>query len=261
MRSFPEFIKYLKQGFEEAGYVGDTADFDCGPTEPIPSVGEAFQIEVNADTFYKEVLYPGVSSSSASGWSPSFHWREMIQAYNAEGQLIEGEEDFTLEEGLVTKPTRQYFKEFRSYDAAMAYVSRPACTLRQYIELRHGKSISKLVQERYKVQGQDTSYYSSVRDKGRGKVKGGATFWARIDAYKQGPGSPDDEVIQKVTNVGPEPDFGPHPSGSWDILTGEAGIPQTRRNWDKMLQLYRRVVYGELSRDKYNPLKFVAPQV
>jgi hypothetical protein len=245
-RSFPEFIKYLKQGFEESGEVGSYDAFDCGPSEPLEAVGNAFQKKDNADSFYGQMFYPGVTKSFAPGWSPAFNWKKMIEVYRADGKTkIDKRENYNYELGLVTRPTRQYTKEFRSYDAAMAYVARPACTLRQYIELRHGEPLDKMLTARTKVRGMNTSYFSYTRAKGRGKADGGATFWARIDAYIQGPGNPATEIIQKVTNVGPAPEYAPNASGSWDILTGQSGVPQTRRDWDKMLQLYRSVVRGE----------------
>lgn len=257
MRTFAEFFNYSLGGILEE--LSLDTESEVGPPEPIAAVAEVFQVQENAEKFYKDMFYPGVSKPSVSSWSAAFDWLKMLDVFNADGLPLSSAYEFLYEDGLIVQPTRQYQNEFRSYDAAMAYVARPVCTLRQYIELRHGKSIDKLVEERNKVQALNKSYFSNIRSGGSDAIHGGASFWARIDAYVPGPGDVDSDIIAKVTNVDPVT-LGPHASEKWDILSSEAGIPQTRRDWDKMLRKYRKIVRGQLSADEKNPLKFVAPQ-
>lgn len=239
-RSFAEFVKYLRQGVEEATDEGDVANYDCGPSEPIPSVAEAFQLKDNAESFYGDVFYAGTKKQTV------FDWEKVVSVVDIEGNpLAVTEGGFQYEQGLILKPKAEYYSEFRSADAAMFYIARPVCTLRDYVELRHGKDIKTLTEEGTVVKGMDTSYYSELRAGGKGAYKGGAVFWGRIDAYIQGPGNPDDETIQRVTNMGIGPDYMPNMDGSWDIITASKGIPQTRQNWDKALRRYRAIVRSE----------------
>jgi hypothetical protein len=258
MRSFPEFINYLKQGFEESLLVDDPVDYDCGPTEPIPDVAALFQKETKAGEFFGRIFYDADALGRPTAKQHSvFLWRNMVKVYNVDGQEVLGPEDWEFEDGVLTKAAPAYEKEFRSFDAAMHFVSRPVCTLRQFIELRHGNELSKLLKDpQRKVRGTNVSYYSSARSKGRGATKGGATFWARIDALRQGPGNPTDENIQSVTNVGPAYEY--DPLASWTIISSKMGVPQTRRDWDRMLRKYRSIIRGEKTNVERDPL---APQL
>ncbi len=250
MRTFAEFIQHAIQGFEEAQYTDTPYTYEVGPAEPIPAVGETFQIHggvegspAGAHEFYGQLLYPGVAKDAISGWDPVFDWRKMMVLYDAEDNALEGR-TVAYEDGLTARPNRRYFREFRSYDAAMAYIARPACTLQQFIELRHGKPLKTLLEEATRVVGTNYSFHSDMKSKSTKGSRGGAVFWDRIDMLTQGPGSLDPEVVKKITNTDGPPDFAPYHTGKWHLINTDAGVPQTRRDWDKMLRLYRKVVYG-----------------
>jgi len=239
-RSFSEFIKQVHSGVEEADAGTDMLNFDCAPSEPIPSVGEVFQTLTKASSLYRDLFYPGTTKETV------FDWENSVDVCDLDGKALNLVGDgYVFEEGLVIKPNYRYLDEFRAADAAMFYIARPVCTLRDYIELRHGRSIKALTKEGNVVKGMDKSYYHELKSGRKGPLKGGATFWGRIDAYVQGPGRPDSETIQRVTNMGTSPDYTPNPDGSWDIITAIKGIPQTRKNWDRALRRYRAIVRGE----------------
>jgi len=240
-RSFPEFIKILRQGVEESVAEQEVSNYDCGPTEPIPDVAEVFQRWSTADDFYRQVFFASVRKKAA------FDWEETVAVTDVDSKPLDpsGGTAFDYAKGVLTTPKPKFYDQFRSADAAMLYIARPVCTLRDFVELRHGKSIGDLAKEGGVVKGMDTSFFSSTRAGGRGQVRGGATFWGRIDAFLQGPGNPADSIIQRITNVGDAPDYPPNADGTWDIITAGFGVPQTRQDWDTALRRYRAIVRGE----------------
>lgn len=245
-RTFAEYIKLLRQGVEEAFASDDVPNYVCGPAEPIPSVGDVFQRTNNAEILYHAILFPGIKKGA------SFVWEDYVEVKDLEGNYLTlTEDEYIYEKGVVVHPLPRAYDQFRSADAAMFHIARPVCTLRDYIELRHGKSIKSLIKQGM-VKGMDKSFYSSLRAGGKGPVKGGATFWGRIDTYIQGPKILSDERAQRITNMGVPPDYLPNADSTWDIITAKNDVPQTRMNWDKALRKYRMNIRGEG--------KFAAPQ-
>jgi hypothetical protein len=134
-------------------------------------------------------------------------------------------------------PNTKYEPIFQSYSAAMQFVARPGCTLKEYVELWHGKKIDEL-KEAGTVKGEYRSFYSPAKDK---RNTGGAIFWARIYKLTPGPGPTPDA---KATNMGPAPDYSPA-EGGWGMVGTPTGFPQTRLDWDKVLEEYRKLIRGE----------------
>jgi hypothetical protein len=133
-------------------------------------------------------------------------------------------------------PNEKYKTIFQSYGASMQFVARPGCTLKEYVEIWHGKKIEEL-KEAGTVKGEYRSFYSPAKDK---RNTGGAIFWARIYKLVPGPGSTPDAA---ATNMGAAPDYAT--PGNWSMVGTPTGFPQTRLDWDKVLEAYRMIVRGE----------------
>lgn len=236
MRTLPEFL----------GILGDTtsysSDLDISPIEPIPDVQNAFQKLGNAHSLYRRLLYKNVPVKQ----SVAFNWRDMLNFTTAYGAKIDLDPDDLKKKGLPdvnnidVNPKKKYLPLFNSYAAAMSYVSRPVCTLREYIEAHHDRPLDSLIKDGT-VRGEYKSFYSPVKDSSK-QTKSGAAFWGRIYTLIQGPGPrPADEVL----NMGPPPHYMPVGSGKLKIVDSTTGTPQTRQNWDKVLLAYRMIVRSE----------------
>lgn len=123
---------------------------------------------------------------------------------------------------------------FESYDAAMRYVSRPICTLQEYITFMHGKPADSL-DLRDQVEGRNNEF---AYDKDK---TSGATYYTRIRRLRQGPGvRPSPAALGAVVNEKNEAT--PH-TGALEGLPVD--YPQTRQDWDTMLMAYRAEILGE----------------
>jgi hypothetical protein len=163
---------------------------------------------------------------------------DMVRVRNGVTEHDVTVEDYTDDVELKVKP--KYEKLFRSYDDAMSYVSRPVCTLRQYISLKHGMSVAQAEKTGH-ISGRNTSFYSSNSSK-KGEA-GGAVFWGRIYTLMQGPGYglATKEQIYSFANCGPATG-GYAPQTKWTIPPKTDYLPQTRQNWDMILLDYRNKV-------------------
>jgi hypothetical protein len=234
MRTMPEFVGLM-----------DDADssLDINPPEVIPEISDAFQHTKVAHDLYKRMLYSGAPMSK----SAVFDWRKMMYGVNKWGDTISFNKDvWRLDPSITLKPHGEYKGLFEGYDAAMQYASRPVCTLQQYIETWHGKSLKTLL-ENGTVRGEYTSFYSPIKDRKQTK---GAVFWGRIYTLLKGPGNTPDT---KYTNMGSAPDYNSAGDAGWDIADPTNGMPQTRDDWDKILEEYRKIVRSEFGK--------IAPQV
>ncbi len=174
------------------------------------------------------------------GVSSVFNFRKIVDIVRLgeDGREEHNVPSWAYNENMEIRPSAAYTEQFRSYDAAMSYVARPVCTLKQYIELRHGMSLEAAIKKGY-VAGEEPSFYSSLT---AGTSKVGAKFWARIFYLRQGPGDPKVDEIYKFANCGAAEDNYPPISPNWDELKLSSGIPQTRHDWDKILTDYRDMV-------------------
>lgn len=197
--------------------------YDMYPAEPISELAQVYQKIENAQLAYARLLY-----GSESATKPAvFDWKSLMRGEDANGQTF----DLRTEADRLTRdcnitPSAEVKQYFDSYDLAMRYAARPACSLQEYIRLWHGPS-SDLAQ----VQGDNRQYYSPVADGG----KKGAIYPTRIYKLRQGPG-PDPGAT--VTNVGPAPDYAPVDTFKF----AAEDMAQTRQNWDERLEQYRKIL-------------------
>lgn len=272
---------------------------DISPAEIIPDVGNAFQVSLVTEKLYRRLLY--ADRDPVLKKALTFNWREMINVKNAEGNIVDlTRTNFDNFRGLKFLPKPEYESQFESYDAAMQFVSRPVCTLKQYIEHWHGKKLQDLINYGT-VRGEYRSFYSESSD--RRKTKG-AIFWGRIYKLTQGPGADPGPLVTNIIQLTPEmlqtvatsvtttekvyDTYGGGESGpvdpvevttttaadltpgldgeepSWVVVAPDMGdpggaseemkrlktlypdgFPQTRQDWDTILEEYRKIVRSE----------------
>ncbi len=235
LRSMPEFVGLVSDNDKVDG-------IDTAPAEVIPEVRDAFQIATHAHTLYRRLLYRDAPMKK----SAVFDWKAMLDLVDQFGDTLDPDRDaYRIDESIQLKPKAGFSGLFESYDAAMRYASRPACSLQEYIETWHGSSLNKLV-ENGTVRGEYTSFYSPTHDD---KENRGAVFWGRIYKLTQGPGQPPGVT---VSNMGPGPTYASAGDQGWQTVD-TSQMPQTRANWDKKLEEYRKIVRSESGR--------IAPQV
>jgi hypothetical protein len=229
MRSLPEFA-----GISNERTQSDNEGLDIAPVEIIPDVSAAFQKLTNAEIIYNRLLWKGTKISKPSVCD----WRAIVDVVDEKGKVqdVQKIQHIGMSNSTVV-PKSGYASLFEGYTEAMRYVSRPACTLQEYVEMWHGRSLATLINEGV-VKGEYHSFYNEADRKNKGAI-----FWARIYKLVQGPGS-DPGVT--FTNVGDPPDYLSAGKNSWTVLG--PGTAQTRDNWDTILENYRRIIRSEGSR-------------
>lgn len=215
---------------------------DIYPAEVVQEIADTFQSLPTAQKMYHRLFY-----ANADGvMKPSvFHWKNRMTVVGEDGATIKPTGNmFKFPPGSRLVPNETMAPFFASYDAAMSFVARPGCTLEEYIEIWHGKSLEAML-DAGQVAGEYRTFYSPVNDDKRVK---GARFWGRIYRLVPGPGT---DPGMGVTNYGPAPGYVPSSTvsyvGHWpdNNAANTAGFPQTRENWDERLLKYRRIIRGE----------------
>ena len=203
--------------------------------KPVPISATYHDAEVADARMQRDEMLAAVGSTHV------FNLPVMIDLVRVEnGKVVERDvktSEYSDDIQLQIRP--EYDEIFRSYDAAMAYIARPVCTLRQYIALRYGMSTDAAVKAGYVV-GRNESFYSQSTS----KKNGGAVFWSRIYTLEPGPGTglTTAEQIYNFANCGPAPEYAVR---SWNSPGKANMLPQTRQNWDKVLEDYRNTVRAE----------------
>jgi hypothetical protein len=237
-------LSFIRTMTEFIGVMGDSTSFstelDIAPVEVIPEISEQFQKLENAQVIYEKLLYGGKKLTRPA----VFNWKDMVKLksiYGVEYDLkyadLKGK-NMQETNNIYLQPQDAYLPLFSNYSAAMQYVSRPVCTLREYIEAYHERPLQALLDDGT-VKGEYRSFYSVTKDKNKTE---GALFWGRIYKLIQGPGT---DPGVNVSNIGPAPDYSPAEMGSLTIVDRTTGMPETRQNWDKVLEEYRKIVRSE----------------
>lgn len=218
VRTMPEFM----------GVIGDTttfsAELDVSPVEVIPEISLLLQKTDNAQKFYERLFFRGRNITRPA----VFDWKKMLSLHTSSGKSIDPAKQRTLmSSDMRVTPKAEFMPLFDNYTAAMGYVSRPVCTLTEYVEAYHGKPVKDLVAAGVLRGGRSTA---------------GATYWSRIYKLVQGPGTDPGET---ATNVGAAPEYPPAPVGSLKLVDRSSGMAETRKDWDKVLENYRKIVLGD----------------
>lgn len=158
------------------------------------------------------------------------------------------------------EPKKGFEPQFANGVTALNYVSRPICTLEEYIAFIHGgESIESLSEPKIftdpvtggtytrpaQVEGPHHEY-SYVELNGQGadaEVRSSAIYYERIRALRQGPGDrpPAAQIGAEVTPV-PGSTVSEAVPETTSVSGVTADFPQTRYNWDDILVTYRRQI-------------------
>lgn len=210
----------------------ETIVADISPPEVIPEVRAAFQVIDTAQDLYNRLFYRGEPMQR----SAVFNWRTMFDVKNQYGDVLDlSTEAWKLDPYVSFSPKEAYRTLYNSYDDAMQFAARPACTLQEYIETWHGKPLAALLVDGT-VKGEHTTFYSPASDHTTTK---GAIFWARIYKLITGPGS---TPPVSVTNMGPAPDYRSAGREQLTYVEGNVRMAETRQDWDTKLEEYRKII-------------------
>jgi hypothetical protein len=261
-KSFPEFIGLAKNGDGELaleGYLGmmNDSSFLSYPREPVVDVANLLQTHEAANV-YKCLFYP---NDSALNRDLIFNWREMLNVYTVAGSEVKDFAHWKWDEGMFVEPKDKYAKMFNSYDSAMHYVARPAITLQEYVHLRSGQTVEVLrAKEEAAHKKEKTAIDASTREDSSymtdfhlGTIKVteiGAEYYSRIFGLLQGPQILDPVTFGQVTGVNylAIRDGYQSPimtSEDWTNHDVDAGLADTRQNWDNILHTYRRIMRSQ----------------
>jgi hypothetical protein len=221
------------------------------PADPVASVGLITQEESNASAFYSRLFYQG----NTPKYGPAISSFELRNAVVAEGNpdliksaytvtpvpetgnatSVAGREFYenlgrslSRERDVKLVPTESFKPYFADYDSAMRYVSRPVCSLTDYIRFYSGGTVpDKIRAKRTLFEGTNAYYYPVIR------------------VYNDGPADrPPDSVIG--ASVSPSAEG--FTAVVADGLSGAVGptFPETRDNWTSRIKKYRDEILGIL---------------
>jgi hypothetical protein len=194
------------------------------PAEVIPEVRDIFQMEESANLFYRLLFFgPDYVGSQKFVWSQSI---EKAREKNPITDVFEG-----------AVPADEWKAAFDGRDAALSAIARPVCTLQQYVESHHQRKLASLIEDGT-VQVECRDFHTAVGDTSP-DASGASVFWARI--YKNRPAAEGAGVPDDLTNASESAEG---TADSWRVAAvGE--IPDTRKDWDKILLEYRKIIRAE----------------
>ena len=198
---------------------------NSAPVSPFPDIRKRFQVQTNAEEVYSRMFHRDVIPE---GKTAAFDWNEAVGV--AVNDDLENVEDIFFnvkqtDQGEIVEsnalPTDSKFPAYalkgrhkkyeKSFDAAMQYISRPVCTLEEYIDFHGDRGIREGRVE--------------IHNKEQGK---GAVFYAHILNYRDGPG------IDPSTDIG---------------VAGDPGA-DSRSDWTVRLQRYRTKILSSVNPHK-----------
>ena len=262
-RTIPEMLDLLQS--ELAKNPGKI--FGSAPLEPITSIRDIIQDFTQAEQFYNALFFQRQSMSK--GKKASFDFREVLGYENgtntpdaikienvavgsstantstAPNQSLEPSGSTSASTVRVTTlvgnrdvtPLPSFVPVFNQYDTAMQYISRPICTLKDYVSFLHaGTPLSELMQPDENINGTKLLPQVVAGDKRFGTV----TYYKRIKRLIQGPGDVPPPSVLGYTGAGGE-------SVAFEgTPTGVTEYVQTRVDWDTVLEAYRAEMYSRM---------------
>ena len=249
LRSFPEFLNVYKDRDSDLDLDNYMRDSDGGylsaPRDPIAEVARIMQTIDNTDEFYTSLLY---TTNEDTANSSIFNWEEMLDLYQVNGTPIPRAalESWVWEEGMYVDPKPQFQHLFTNYDDAMHYVSRPAVTLDEFVKLKNSAELNELTGKDVESDYEETFHLGENRTSAKN-----AKYYRRIFKLRQGPGNiMDPATISKITGMdvtAVDDPLGNAILAEWEridqaVTDNAFQVPQTRRNWDKVLKEYREFV-------------------
>ena len=209
-------------------------------------------------------LYFVVSQPSVVGYEPSFPTLASFETdvKRLELQLKEQKRkketvkvSSNIGEDVDVRPLPDARRYFDNYDDAMHYVSRPVCTLNEYIQFLHnfnasGQSFTDFVAGLTTAgqMGPPIEVFEGQLSKNDEKGRKSAVFYERIKSYRPGPGNVSSAQQNIVDSLITEDFVGP-PSPPSPV---PKDFPETRKDWDAVLIAYREmIIYNDNVGDEY----------
>jgi hypothetical protein len=283
-RTLSELFDVMKNDMARLGVVLSSA-----PVDPVDSVRAISQDFDSAESFYNTLLF---GRQELVNKKASVDLREIIgmvvpeddgyaDEMEIEDIVIEG--DFKSKDVTYLGPTdgsatarkapttnldatrdveakKGFQPQFENGLTALNYISRPICTLEQYISFIHGgEDLSTLSEpqeltdpvtgEKYirdaQVEGvhHEFSYTDLTGSSEKPVLKSSALYYERIRALRQGPGErpPPEEIGASVVDV-PGSTVADATPETTAVSGVPADFPQTRYDWDTILVTYRRQI-------------------
>lgn len=227
-RTFGEMFELLRDVIAD-----QKVEYGSAPLDPVSQIRDISQTFPQAETFYNALLFG--RSAQPPGKPAAFDFREVV------GYADTGDADYEDEVSVVkidltdlqatdVQPLPEARALFNDHDAAMRYVSRPICTLAQYLSFIHGEKDLDSLLATGQVEGpQDNYAYLDPNNSSR------AVYYTRIKRLTPGPGDrPPDAQTNTTTTPGVAYNGSPQST--------PRAFPQTRRDWDTILEEYRDAV-------------------
>lgn len=216
------------------------------PYEPIIPVRKVFQHIDDAEELYARLFYPGDNAKPKKKAKDRhlFHQPDYFKVVDDATGADYLAKDFLLETPIL-ELKRTFIAEARSYDAAMAYIARPSCSLKNYVLMWHRKSDASKIAAYQGVKestshpaaqalGRPTYYYPRIYKMRPGPIP------AAFGSKSTGKSTKFRKYVQAITNVDMKDGSGLETM----FLLGQANKkyschhPQTRFDWDKILEQY-----------------------
>ena len=213
-RTLPEMLELL--GEVVTTNTDKTKDYLSAPLEPVDQISNIIQDSTKAETFYNSFFFG--KETQPLNKPASLDIRDLV-GFTPTGNARTPTpiDTSTLSErtafDVTPLPTQKDL--FDSHDAAMQYVSRPVCSLEDYIQFIHGED--ELLIE---AQVEGPLYM------------GTAVYYQRIKRFRPGPGVRPTSAQTNTTADAPEESYNGTPEGV------AVDFPQTRFDWDKILLAY-----------------------
>jgi hypothetical protein len=240
-RTLQEMFDLLHYDIAQQGKV-----YGAAPLEPVPMIRDIIQDFDKAEQLYGSLLFGRLVPE---GQTAAFDFRKVIGYIKDDptkwydDEVIEPIQVTTTKDNLSgdrdIAPLKTAEELFQNYDAAMQYVSRPICTLQEYITFLHGgKLLSELI-DSGELQGVSNEYgYDGENVSTDPQIPiTGATYFTRIRKLRQGPGpNPNASQVGVASANGAVTPYTGSPQGV------DAGFAQTRFDWDAVLLAYRHEI-------------------
>lgn len=248
-RTIPEMLELLQADLQRnPGMV-----FGSAPLEPVTPVRDIIQDFTKAEQFYNALLFQREPMSQ--GKKASFDFREVLGYDNGDGTTdpisieaydvpiktvgVNASTSTAVYTNLVGNrnvvPLKGFVPVFNQYDTAMQYVSRPICSITDYISFIHGgKSLDLLREPDLDVDGNMQKPQVEDGDRRFGNV----VYFKRIKRLIQGPGETPPAAVLGVEGTGED-------AVAYEgIPSGVNQYVQTRADWDSALEDYRAEMYS-----------------
>lgn len=183
----------------------------AAPVHPVEELRDVTQMKDRAEDYFSLLFHQGVSYTQ-SYKSAAFYFPDSIQLIR-KGDAVEattaidlGERD-TLNNYTRIEPTAGYEAMFHDPDSALRFVSRPICSLDEYIDFRENGCRVNQIPRFHRKQGR------------------GGVYYEQILRLVQGLGDVEVEFDSETNNlISPDP---------------PTKLPDTRADWETRLKNYR----------------------